>query len=63
MRTSVNLPDEVIERVRVRADEEGISLAEWMRRAIITATTPRPADEHRADTPPEPRATPPTRRP
>ena len=46
MRTSVNLPDEVIERVRVRADEEGISLAEWMRRAIITATTPRPADEH-----------------
>ena len=65
MRTSVNLPDETIATVRDRAADEGITVAEWMRRAILEAVTPRHPDEHPAGTPgttptdtPTPRTTP-----
>ena len=51
MRTSVNLPDETIATVRDRAAAEGITVAEWMRRAILEAVTPRHPDEHPASTP------------
>ena len=51
MRTSVNLPDETIATVRDRAAAEGITVAEWMRRAILEAVTPRHPDEHPAGTP------------
>lgn len=61
MRTSVNLPDETIATVRDRAAADGITPAEWMRRAILEAVTPRHPDEHPAGTPtdtPTPRTTP-----
>ena len=51
MRTSINLPDEVIATVRDRAAADGITPAEWMRRAILEAVTPRHPDEHPAGTP------------
>ena len=51
MRTSVNLPDETIATVRDRAAADGITSAEWMRRAILEAVTPRHPDEHPAGTP------------
>ena len=42
MRTSVALPDELGERVRQLAADEGISQSEWLRRTIERACSPGP---------------------